>query len=106
MMQWFDSREIKERVINSNDLYTHYDIDSENKLAYYYMLEEFDENISVTETKYESAEINVLDTDPEKAKKIVLSMITNFDDVIRTAHKKRALEDLTSQKQHKGTLYH
>jgi capsular polysaccharide biosynthesis protein len=99
MMQWFDSREIKDRVIKENDMYSHYDIKQEDELSSYYMLEEYNENITVTETKYESAEINVLDTDPEKAAKIAESMITNFNGVIRDIHKKRALEDLNSQKQ-------
>tara|TARA_B100000809_G_scaffold89784_1_gene88294 strand:+ start:20448 stop:21404 length:957 start_codon:yes stop_codon:yes gene_type:complete len=99
MMQWFESIEIKDRVIAENDLFTHYEIKEDDKLSSYYMLEEYAENITVKETKYESAEIIVLDTDPEKAAKIAVSMITNFNSVIRGVHKKRALEDLNSQKQ-------
>jgi capsular polysaccharide biosynthesis protein len=106
MMQWFDSEKIKKSVIKENDLYSHYDIDESEALSPFYIIEEFNENITVTETKYESAEINVLDTDPEKAAKIASSMITNFNSVIRAVHKKRALEDLNSQKQRMRVIKH
>ncbi len=106
MMQWFDSREIKDRVIKENNLAEHYDIDSSDKLFSYYMIEEYNENISITETRYESAEINVLDTDPEKAFQIVNSIINNFNKVIRKVHKKRALEDLNTEKQNLALIKH
>jgi capsular polysaccharide biosynthesis protein len=100
MMQWFDSREIKDRVIKENDLLTHYEIEQEEQLASYYVLKEYNENITVSETKYESAEINVLDTDPEKAYQIANSIINHFSGVIKEVHQKRAKEDLkTIQKE-------
>ena len=99
MMQWFDSRKIKDRVIEENDLAEHYEIDKEGELYSYYMLEEYNENITVAETKYESAEINVLDTDPEMAAKIANSILNNFNEVVREVHKNRALEDLNTQKE-------
>jgi len=43
MMQWFDSRKIKDRVIEENDLAEHYEIDKEGELYSYYMLEEYNE---------------------------------------------------------------
>jgi capsular polysaccharide biosynthesis protein len=106
MMQWFESIEIKDRVIAENDLFTHYEIKEDDKLSSHYMSEEYAENITVTETKYESAEISVLDTDPEKAAKIAVSMITNFNSVIRGVQKKRALEDLNSQKNRMRVIKH
>ena len=94
MMQWFDSEEIKNRVIKENDLYTHYDIDLEDKLSSFYVLKDYNENISVSETKYESAEIEVLDTDPTKAYQIANSIINHFSGVIKEVHQNRAKEDL------------
>lgn len=95
MMQWFESRNLKERVIKENNLAEHYEIDVVNdKLGEYYLFLEYDENVKVSETKYESAQITVTDSDPEKAFKMVNSVIKNFNEVVRNEHKKRALEDL------------
>lgn len=94
MMQWFESRTIKENVIKEFNLAEHYDIKPEDKLADYYLMLEYDDNVKISETKYESAEIVVTDTDPEIAYKMVNSIIENVNKVIRAEHKKRALEDL------------
>jgi len=99
MMQWFDSREIKDLVIDDNKLAEHYEIKEDNKLSDFYLIKEYNANVSIKETKYESAEISVLDTDPETAFKIANSVINNFNKVIRKIHKKRALEDLRTQEQ-------
>lgn len=97
MMQWFESRELKENVINENDLAKHYDINvEEDKLGEYYLFLEFDENVKISETKYESAQITVTDTDPEKAFNMVNSVIDNFNKVVREEHRKRALEDFVT----------
>lgn len=94
MMQWFESREIMDNVIEQNNLAEHYEIKMDDKLSSYYLIEEYKENISIKETKYESAEISVIDTDPETAFNVVNSIISNFNKVIRAVHKKRAAEDL------------
>jgi capsular polysaccharide biosynthesis protein len=95
MMQWFESVSIKDKIIEEYNLAEHYDIEVEkDKLGYYYLLMEYDENISINETKYESAEISVIDTDPEMAFKITNSIIKHFNDVVKNVHRKRADEDL------------
>lgn len=94
MMQWFESRTIKENLIKEFNLAEHYDINPADKLADYYLLLEYDENVVISETKYESAQILVTDTDPELAFKMVNSIIDNLNKVIREEHRKRALEEL------------
>lgn len=94
MMQWFESRSLKKNVIAEHDLAKHYDINvEEDKLGEYYLFLEFDENVKISETKYESAQITVTDTDPEKAYNMVNSVINNFNKVVREEHRKRAMED-------------
>lgn len=93
MMQWFESRTIKENLIKEYNLAEHYDIKPEDKLADYYLMLEYDENVVISETKYESAQISVTDTDPELAFKIVNSIVDNLNIVIREEHRKRALEE-------------
>ncbi len=95
MMQWFESRTIKENVIKELGLAEHYDIDTKNdSLGHYWLLLEYGENVSIQETKYESAEITVTDIEPEMAYKIVNGVIDNLNKVIREEHRKRSLEDL------------
>jgi capsular polysaccharide biosynthesis protein len=95
MMQWFESRTLKENVIKEHDLAKHYDINvEEDKLGEYYLFLEFDENVKISETRYESAQITVTDTDPEKAFQMVNSVINNFNKVVIDEHRKRAKEDL------------
>jgi capsular polysaccharide biosynthesis protein len=97
MMQWFESRSLKKNVIAEHDLAKHYDINvEEDKLGEYYLFLEFDENVKISETKYESAQITVTDTDPEKAYNMVNSVINNFNKVVREEHRKRAKEDLNT----------
>jgi capsular polysaccharide biosynthesis protein len=98
MVQWFESRSIKNSVIAELDLASHYDIDTEAKLGSYYVLLEYGSNVSVNETKYESAEIVVTDTDPEMAFKIASANIRYFNELVRAEHKKRAKEDLITAK--------
>ncbi len=75
MLQWFDSRKVKDLVIEESNLSEHYDLGKDDPLYSYYMMEEYNENISISETKYESAEIVVLDTDPEKAAAVANSIV-------------------------------
>lgn len=101
MMQWFESRTIKENVIKELGLAEHYEIDTKtDSLGHYWLLLEYDENVSINETKYESAEITVKDVEPEMAYKMVNKIIENVNKVIRAEHKKRAVEDFkTIEKQ-------
>ncbi|PCI99213.1 MAG: hypothetical protein COB15_04640 [Flavobacteriales bacterium] len=94
MLQWFDSRTVKDLVIEENNLPEHYEISKDDPLYAYYMMAEYNENITISETKYESAEIIVLDTEPQVAADIVNSIIKNFNKVISDVHKHRATEDL------------
>jgi capsular polysaccharide biosynthesis protein len=97
MMQWFQSRTVKENVIKELGLAEHYDIDTKtDSLGHYWLLLEYDENVSINETKYESAEITVKDVEPEMAYKMVNKIIENVNKVIRAEHKKRAVEDLVT----------
>lgn len=95
MIQWFESHSLKMMTINDLNLKKHYDIDVKNKnLDPYFLIKEFDENVSIKETKYQSAEITVLDTDPAMAFKIVNNIIKSFNKKIRNEHLKVLNQDL------------
>ncbi len=82
-------------TIKDLNLKKHYDINvSEKNLESYFLLKEFDDNVSINETKYQSVEINVVDTDPVMAYKIVNKVIENFNKIIRKEQLKTLNEEL------------
>lgn len=76
MLQLFQSEDIRDKLIKDFDLFKHYGIDTASKYPYstlYYMLKE---RIKVAKTEFESAELEVLDTDPVIAAGICDSMLS------------------------------
>lgn len=67
MMQLLESNDIKNEMIRKFNLSKHYKIDSTSSNFYTSLLKEYEENVSVKKTEYESVKIEVLDTDPQIA---------------------------------------
>lgn len=104
MIQWFESVEIKNRVIDEKQLIEHYKLDTNDKLFYYDLMTMYDENVSISETRYETALIKVVDENPEMAFEIVNSIITNFNEVVREVKLKRTNEQLKNIKYRFGLI--
>lgn len=64
------SNEVIDYLVDTFDLYTHYDIDSSKSKAEYYVREELLSHYNVIRTKYDALELNVEDKDPEMAARI------------------------------------
>ncbi len=62
-----NSSELANHIIDSFDLYQHYDIDSTSPRGKYNILLRFSKHFKVVKTKYDELEISVEDTDPQKA---------------------------------------
>jgi capsule polysaccharide export protein KpsE/RkpR len=75
MLQWLNSRDIKDSVIRKFDLAKHYGIDSSYKYFGSTMGYLYEKNVKITKTQYESIEIVVLDTDPVLARDMVNSIL-------------------------------
>ena len=52
-----------------------------------YMLAEFNDNVSFKKTEYETVEIQVLDTDPQRACTMCDSIIKFVDEKVRSMHR-------------------
>jgi capsule polysaccharide export protein KpsE/RkpR len=80
MLQLAQSYDIRNKIIKRFKLLDHYGIDTtKNKSYKSQVYKQFDENIHIKKTEYESMEITAFDTDPYIAAAIVDSIIHYFD---------------------------
>lgn len=82
LIQYFNSEEIKYRVSDKLDLYTHYKIKRNEPMVRNSLGLAYKENVSISPTLYESVDIEVLDTEPAMAQKIVTEIIQQVDSLI------------------------
>ena len=66
-----NSGELVSFMIDSFDLYDHYDMDPETKLGQHYIRLEFNDHFDVIKTKYDAIEMTIEDQDRELAAKMV-----------------------------------
>ena len=100
MIQLLKSGEITDKIIKEFNLSEHYEIDKSYKhyqSTMYYM---FSENISIKKTEYESIKIDVLDTDPELAKKIVNAYLGFYNQKVREMHRIKLKERIVVNESH------
>lgn len=85
LMQFLTSNEVKKTVMRKFDLPKHYDMDSTaDKFDTYFTLK-YEENIIINQTRYESIQIEVYDTDPAMAQKLAYGVVEASNTVIRKA---------------------
>lgn len=82
LLQVISSDDVQERVIEKHDLYTHYEIDRGEAHSRSRIRQQYNSNVSVKRTKYNSIEISVLDTDADMAAGIANS-ISEFTDSVK-----------------------
>jgi len=89
MLQWLNSRDIKDSIIKQFDLARHYQIDSSYKYFYSTMLYKYGKNVKINKTMYESVEIEVMDNDPKVACDMVNAIIHYFNMKVRRIHREK-----------------
>jgi capsular polysaccharide biosynthesis protein len=94
LLQFFYSEEVKNRVAEKHDLYTHYEIEKDAKGAKSLFDLYFKGNVSISPTLYESIEITVKDESPEMAQNITQSMIDETNKFIMETKRERLTEYL------------
>jgi capsule polysaccharide export protein KpsE/RkpR len=99
MLQVLNSNDIKEQMLKSFDLAKHYKIDPKDPQFYTYFLNEYDDNVSINKTEYESVEIKVLDENPKIACNMVDSIVSFYDQKIASLHKRKQREAFEVSKQ-------
>jgi LPS O-antigen subunit length determinant protein (WzzB/FepE family) len=86
LLQFFNSNDVRTRVLKRFHLERHYQLDTTDYRFKTYFNYLYEENIKVSQTRYESVELNVLDTDPDTAQKIAQGIIDAVNDVIQKQH--------------------
>lgn len=94
MMQVFEASEIRDFIIDKYDLYKHWDIDRDDKKARFYMLQTYNENVSINRTNYESAILSVMDFSPDTAKLIADEILNQFNIKVRDLAQQKSMEFL------------
>lgn len=93
MLQIAQSSDIRNKVIQSFDLFRHYGIDTANNPHFMTdAIAQFEENVTIKKTEYESMEITAFDTDPKVASEIVDSIIHFFNLKARKLQAEKSLE--------------
>ncbi len=99
MQQYLYSDRIRNAIIEKYNLYEEYDIDKDYFRAPAYMKMAYDEHFSVRETRYQSIEIAVSSTDPEKAKNMAKDIITLVNEIILEFEREKLKEVMFSEKE-------
>ncbi len=95
MIQLLGASEIRDSIVKAFNLYDHYEIDSiKNKSHRTEMIKQYDQNVSINKTEYESVNIVVYDTDPVYAAGIIDSMIVYFNKKARALQREKSYEVL------------
>jgi len=98
MLQIFKSDDIRDSVIKKLYLIKHYDIDTLKPHYNTYLHREWDANVSIHKTEYESVEIEVMDIDPVIACRIINEMVTTFNLKVRSLMREKTNEVVTMLK--------
>ncbi|NCU32966.1 MAG: hypothetical protein EOM23_08565 [Candidatus Moranbacteria bacterium] len=88
MLQFLQSKDIRDQIIKKYDLPARYKIDSSYKYYQSAMNYEFSKNFKISKTPYESVRIEVLDTDPVVAADMVNDIITFYNKKVLETHRK------------------
>lgn len=100
MLQLFDSDDIRDSIIDKFRLINHYNIDPADKFYYSNVVGEYESNVKIKKTEYESVVIEVYDTDPVQACAMVKEMIKQFNFKAKTLQREKSLEILEITKEH------
>ena len=91
-LQVLYSDEIRKKITDKYDLFTHYEIDTTEKYPNTRLSKEYDNNISFRSTEYLSIEIEVFDKDPVIAAAIANDIADYADSTINDMQHERAIK--------------
>ncbi len=92
LLEIINSLDIKFKVIEAFNLCEVYKISKQDPLFQTYVLAEFNDNVSFKKTEYETIEIQVLDTDPQRARLMCDSIIAFVDAKVTSLHRIKNME--------------
>lgn len=94
MLQVLQSGVVRSRIINKYNLKEHYEIDSDSPYALARLYAEFESNVDVNRTEYNSIVVEVMDTDPQMAADIANDMAAFADTALNQMKYERAMKAL------------
>ncbi|MGZ3861608.1 MAG: Wzz/FepE/Etk N-terminal domain-containing protein [Bacteroidia bacterium] len=92
LLQFMNSNEVRMYLLKKFNLYSHYKIDSTKKLAQFYFDGIYEKKFSISQTKYESIELKVEDSDPDTARMLVNGVIEATNWLIEKEHREKYME--------------
>lgn len=92
MLQFFQSKSIRDAIIEKYDLGERYGIDSSYKYFQSAIEYEYSQNVSISKTPFESIKIEVLDADPMVACNMVEDIIELYNEKVLETHRKKYVE--------------
>lgn len=92
LLQILHSDMIRDKVIEKFNLMAHYEIDTDSKYPKTELYDEYESNITYRRTEFMAVEIEVLDTDPEKAAEIANYIAQLLNEIKTSIQKERAVE--------------
>ncbi len=103
MLEVLNSNDIKFRMFEAFDLDQVYGISKEDPQYLTYMMAEYSTNVITSKTEFETAEIKVLDVDPNRAAAMCDSIITFYNHKVGLMHKAKDQEmvDITWKQMNK-----
>ncbi|WP_027419233.1 Wzz/FepE/Etk N-terminal domain-containing protein [Crocinitomix catalasitica] len=90
LLQVLVSPEIRDSLTLKYDLYTHYEVDTAEAHAKFEFQKKYEQNIHFDRTRYNSINIDVLDTEPKKAMLIANDIVRLVDTVMNRMIRERA----------------
>ena len=95
MVQLLHSEDVRMKLVNAFDLYSHYGVDSTGNYPRFEIMKRIEENISVSKTEFESIEISVIDENPITAASMCDSILSFVDQKAISLVRVRANEVVT-----------
>ncbi len=92
MLQFLQSKDIRDKVIQKYDLAIRYKIDKTYKYYQTAIIAEYSKNVIISKTPFESVKIEVLDADPVVACNMVNDIIKFYDKKVLEIHRSKYKE--------------
>ncbi len=92
MLQFFQSKDIRDKIIEKYDLAKRYKIDPSYKYYQTALIGEYQKNVSISKTPFESVKIDVMDTDPQVACNMVNDIINFYNEKVLETHRTKYRE--------------
>lgn len=92
ILQMLESNHIRDLVIKKFDLAKHYEVDTSAKDAQTQLIGQWKKFVSISKNEYESVDIEVTDTDPQRAADIANDILFQLDNKISSLHKEKTRE--------------